>query len=229
MYNGETVNIIMPVYNEEKTLSEIVNRVLALKMVDRLIIIDDHSKDTSLEQIKAAAKKDKRITYFTNTVNSGKGFSVRRGFDEVKDGIVIIQDADLEYFPEDYEKMLPSLTNDTIVLGTRMRGKKTGHEYAMAKFANASLTTLFNVIYGKNLTDMNTCYKVFKKKMLDGVKLKENDFLIEPEILIELIKRNYKIVEVDIRYEGRTYEQGKHIKASDGFKQAVYVFKKRFS
>jgi glycosyltransferase involved in cell wall biosynthesis len=229
MYNNEKVNVIMPVYNEEKTLSEIISRVLAQDFVDSLIIIDDCSKDGSMEKIKEAASSNKKVTYLSNEKNMGKGYSVRRGLELVTDGIVIIQDADLEYYPEDYQKLLPRLDESTVVLGTRMRGKQTGHEYAMAKLANAGLTVAFNVLYGRNLTDMNTCFKVFKKKMLENIELKENGFLIEPEILIKLVKKGYKIVEIDIRYKGRTYEEGKKITAKDGINQALFILRQKFS
>ncbi len=228
MYKNDKVNIIMPVYNEEKTVIEIVRRVLAQKVVDRLIIIDDHSSDSSLSKIRAFAKRDKRISYISNAKNMGKGYSVRMGLAEVRNGIIIIQDADLEYYPEDYGKLLPRLSDNTIVLGTRMRGRKTGHEYVMAKFANAALTSTFNLLYGRKLTDMNTCYKVFKMKMLEGIELRENGFLIEPEILIGLVKKGYKISEVDIRYKGRTYEEGKKITAKDGIDQELFMIKRRF-
>lgn len=229
MYKEQRVSIIMPVYNEERTLSEIIKRVLAQRVVDRLIIVNDCSGDRSLEIIKRAARRDRRITYLTNKTNMGKGYSVRRGLELVKDGIIIIQDADLEYYPEDYGKMLPRLSDDTIVLGTRMHGRKTGHTYGLAKLANASLTLAFNMLYSTELSDMNTCYKLFTKRMLEGVELRSDDFLIEPEILIALVKKGYKIAEVDIRYKGRTYEEGKHIKASDGVKQAVYMIESRFN
>lgn len=228
MYKNERLNIIMPVYNEQATLEEIVGRVLAQRYVDKLVIIDDHSKDRSLEIIKKLAKRDSRISYLANETNMGKGFSVRRGLSMVKDGIIIIQDADLEYYPEDYTKLLPKLDEKTVVLGTRMRGKQTGHEYAAAKMANAALTLTFNVLYGRKLTDMNTCYKVFKKKMLKGVELSENGFLIEPEILIALVKKGYAIVEADIRYKGRTYEEGKKITAKDGIRQELFMIAERF-
>ena len=228
MYKGETVNIIMPVYNEEKTVSAIIKRVLAQRFVDRLIIIDDHSCDSSLKIIKNLAAGDRRITCLASPNNRGKGFSVRKGLSRVNDGIVIIQDADLEYYPEDYMKLLPGLSDDTIVLGTRMRGRQTGHEYALAKLANAGLTLTFNLLYGRRLTDMNTCYKVFKIEMLKGIELEEDGFLIEPEILVALVKKGYNIIEVDIRYKGRTYEEGKKITAKDGIKQEFFMIKSRF-
>ncbi len=119
--NRETVNIVMAVYNEERPVAEIMNRVLAQKVVDRLIVINDDSSDLCLAIIKRIAKEDRRVSYMSNSSNMGKGYSVRRGIKSVKDGIIIIQDADLEYYPEDYAKLLPRLKDDTIVLGTRVR------------------------------------------------------------------------------------------------------------
>lgn len=229
MYNGEKVNILMPVYNEERTLEEVVKRVLAQKEVDKLIIVDDHSKDGSAEIISRLAKKDKRIESFSNPQNMGKGFSVRKALGHVKDGIIIIQDADKEYYPEDYPKMLAALGKDTVVYGTRMVTKNPGHHYKAAKLANAVITSLFNTLYRQRITDVNTCYKIFRKEMLDGVKLREDRFLIEPEISIALAKKGYRIREVRIRYAGRTYAEGKKIRASDGIAQAFYIVRRRLT
>ncbi len=229
MHGSESISVIMPVYNEEDTVSEIIRRVLAQKLVDRLIIINDNSRDRSLEKIKIEARRDKRIQYLTNRTNMGKGYSVRRGLSLIKSGIVIIQDADLEYYPEDYKKLVPNVKDDSAVFGTRMRKKNTGHEYTLAKMANVVLTTTFDVLYGRNLTDINTCYKVFKRRMLDGTTLKENDFLIDPEILVSLVKKGYKIKEIDIRYRGRSYKEGKRITAVDGIKQFLFLIEKRFA
>jgi glycosyltransferase involved in cell wall biosynthesis len=223
MYKNETVNVIMPVYNEQDYISEILNRVLAQKFVDRVIVIDDNSKDKSAQIIKGIAKKDKRISLLSNESNMGKGYGVRKGLEKIKKGIVIIQDADLEYYPEDYKKLLDALEKDTFVLGTRVRKKETGHTYGLAKFANAAFTFEFNLLYGTRLTDINTCYKIFRKEMLEGAVLKENDFLIDPEILVTLIRKGYKTKEVDIRYKGRTYEQGKKINSVDAVKQFLFI------
>jgi glycosyltransferase involved in cell wall biosynthesis len=229
VYKSEKVNVIMPIYNEERTASQIIRRVLAQKMVDRLIIINDNSKDKSLEIIKKAAKSDKRITYFSNKNNMGKGYSVRKGIDEVESGIIIIQDADLEYYPEDYPKLFPNVKDDTFVLGTRTRHRqKTGHEYFLAKFANTVFTGTFDLLYARDITDINTCYKVFKKSMLDGVELKTDDFLIDMEILVSLVKKGYKVKEVDIRYMGRTYAEGKKITYVDAVKQGMFIVAERF-
>lgn len=229
MYKGETVNVVMPVYNEERTLPEILKRVLAQKAVDRLIIINDASKDKSLEIIKKAAAKDKRISYFTNKVNKGKGFSLRYGFSMVRNGVIIIQDADLEYFPEDYPRLLKAMDRDTVVYGTRMIDRNLGHYYMLAWFANFCLTSLFNVLYFKRLTDLNTCYKVFTKEMIKNANLKEERFLVEPELSVMFAKRGYKIKEIKIRYKGRTYAEGKKIGVGDGVAQVFYIIKSRFT
>lgn len=228
MYKNEKVNVVMAVYNEEKTVAEIIRRILAQKEVDRLIIVNDASTDKSLSIISNAAKKNKRITYFTNKKNGGKGFSVRRAIDEVKDGIIIVQDADLEYYPEDYPKFYPKIKDDTFVLGTRTR-QSSDKSYFLAKSANTVFTTTFNILYGRNFKDINTCYKVFKKSMLKGIKLKQNDFLFDMEVLVDLVKKGYKSEEVDIRYKGRTYAEGKKIKSEDAIKQGLFIISERFS
>lgn len=184
MYKGKTVNIIMPVYNEERTLEEVIRRVLKQKMVDRLIIVNDASKDNSLSIIKKMARKDRRITYFTNNPNRGKGYSVRRALAEVKKGIILVQDADKEYYPEDYPKLFAAMAPNTVVYGTRMGEKESGHRYLLAKGANIMITALFNGLYFQHLTDLNTCYKVFTKDMLDGITLKADRFMGEAEICI---------------------------------------------
>lgn len=228
MNKNDSVNVIMPVYNEERTLRNIVGRVLAQEIVDNLIIVDDHSQDGSLDIIKDIAKTDKRITYFSNNANMGKGYSVRRGLKHVKGGIVIIQDADLEYYPEDYNKLVPLVDKDTAVLGTRVHKKNTGHRNVFAKLANDVFTWELNVLYGTQLTDINTCYKIFRREMIEDKELKENSFLIDPEILLTIIKKGYSIKEVDISYSGRTYKEGKKINAKDAVEQGLFIFKRRF-
>ncbi|MDE1871145.1 MAG: glycosyltransferase family 2 protein [Candidatus Micrarchaeota archaeon] len=229
MHGKDRISVIMPVYNEERTLRSIIERVLAQGMVDSLIIIDDHSGDSSLDIIKDMAKSDKRIAYLSNGNNMGKGYSVRRGLKLVKEGIIIIQDADLEYYPEDYGILVPEVGDGTAVLGTRIHGKKTGHEYILAKFANDVFTRELNVLYGTHLTDINTCYKIFKRSMVSDSELKEDGFLIDPEILLTIIRKGYRIKEVNIRYSGRTYKEGKKINAKDAFDQALFIFRRRLT
>ncbi|MGI0100296.1 MAG: glycosyltransferase family 2 protein [Candidatus Micrarchaeaceae archaeon] len=226
MYSNEKVTIIMPVYNEEKTVAEVIKRVLAQPMVDELVVIDDCSNDKSIEQIKSIGSGN--ITLVKNEENRGKGYSVRKGLDHVKDGLILIQDADTEYMPEDYPKLFDALKDNNIVFGTRMIGDNTGHHYMLAKIGNAFLTDMFNLLYKQHITDLNTCYKIFRKSMLEGITLKENGFLIEEEISIKLARKGYKIDEVPVSYKGRTYEEGKKIKMSDGFKGITYIFSSLF-
>ena len=226
---GETVNVIMPVYNEEKTLPEIIRNVLAQKVVDRLIIINDNSRDKSGSIINNAAKRDRRITSLTNKTNMGKGYSVRQGIKIVKNGIVIIQDADLEYSPDDYALLLSKVKDDTFVLGTRMRRKQEGYTFALSRVANLFLTLLFDIMYQKRISDINTCYKVFRSEMLKNSGLKQNGFLIDVEILSSLVRKGYMVSEVDIRYKIRSYEEGKKIGAKDAIEQALFIIGSRFS
>lgn len=232
MYKKERVNVIMPVYNEEATIAEIMGRVLAQRAVDRLIIVDDGSSDRSPGIIKALARRDKRITFLSGNSNMGKGHAVRRGLRLAKEGIIIIQDADLEYYPEDYARLLKKLDDDTFVLGARIklgtRSDKARYTTAMAIFANAMLTSEFNIVFGKSLTDINTCYKIFKRKMIDDSELRENGFLIDPEILVTLVRKGYRAVEVDIKYNGRTFREGKKITPKDAIEQGLFILGRRF-
>ncbi|MGD0729076.1 MAG: glycosyltransferase family 2 protein [Candidatus Micrarchaeaceae archaeon] len=229
MYKKDTVNVIMPVYNEENTLQEIITRVLEQKVVDKLIIVNDSSKDKSLDIIKNLSQKDKRIIYITNKSNMGKGYSVRKGLELVKSGIVIIQDADLEYYPEDYGKMIPLLKEDTFVLGTRIRNNQKGHNYLLGAFVNSCLTAEFNLFYSTRMEDINTCYKVFKKEMISESELKQNGFLLDLEILMILIRKGYKMAEVNVRYTSRTFKEGKKITAKDAIKQFGFIISNRLS
>lgn len=228
-YGKETVNVIIPMYNEERTVGEVLRRVLSQEIVDRIIVVDDCSKDASVEIVMDAARKNAAISLLRNKENHGKGYSVRRGIEHVKEGIVIVQDADLEYYPEDYPKLLKAGDKETVIFGTRMIGENTGHKYILAKFANAGLTSMFNLLFGRNITDVNTCYKIFRKSMLKGDRLTADGFMIDYDIAITLARKGYKFVEVPIRYKGRTYEQGKKIKTSDAIKGIIYIFKERLS
>jgi len=228
-YGKETVNVIIPMYNEEKTVGEVLRRVLSQKIVDSVVVVDDCSKDASVEIVAGVARKNGAVHLLRNKQNMGKGYAVRRGIEHVKDGVIIIQDADLEYYPEDYPKLLKAGGKNAVIFGTRMLGENTGHKYVLAKLANAGLTSMFNLLFGKSITDVNTCYKIFRKSMLRGGKLTADGFMIDYDIAITLAKRGYDFVEVPIRYKGRTYEQGKKIKTSDAIKGAAYIIARRLS
>ena len=226
---GETVSVIMPVYNEERTLKAIVSRVLAQRFVDELIIVDDFSSDGTPKIIAALAGKNKRIRAIRNRRNMGKGYSVRAGLKIARDGIIIIQDADLEYYPEDYAAMIKALGPKNFVLGRRTLQKSTGHRYALSAFANDLFSMEFNIMYGTSIKDINTCYKVFRKSMIDVSALRANDFRGDPEILVNLVRNGYSAREVLVRYRGRTFAEGKKINAKDAVKQGAFILWSRIS
>jgi glycosyltransferase involved in cell wall biosynthesis len=224
MYKGEKINVIMPVYNEEKTVGGIVDRVLKQDCVGRLIVIDD-SKDRSMDILRKKKAKDRRITLLHNERPMGKGNALVRGIKSVKSGLILIQDADEEYFPEDYPKLLRALANGRAVYGTRMLGRNLGHQYRLARVGNELMSLSFSLFFHKKLTDINTCYKLFRREMLDPDKLKKRDFIIEEEMSIHFVRNGFDIVEVPIRYKGRTFEEGKKINAMHGFSGLFYIIK----
>lgn len=226
MYRGKHVSVIMPVYNEERTVGKMIRRVLARRVVDALIVINDGSTDGTLSAIKRFSK-ERRISIIDCKENRGKGYAVRIGIDRVKNGIIVIQDADEEYHPEDYGALLGRLTDDTPVFGHRMRNLR--HKYLLGAWAAGVHNVLFNSLYGQHVKDMNAGYKVFDKEMLHGIKLREDGFEIDPEIAIALARNGYAIKDVPIRYSGRTFKEGKKIGARDAISIAIFLIKKRFA
>ena len=227
------LSIIIPTYNEGKTIIHIVDRVVQLHLPDGLskeiIIIDDGSTDDTELRILDYQNKnsDLKLTYKKLDQNRGKGAAVRAGFKMAKGDYVIIQDADLEYNPADYPKLLvPLLENETdVVYGSRFKinsQKKSPLFY----LGNLWLTRFSNVFTGLKLTDMETCYKVFRKDILEQLKLQENGFGLEPEITCKLAKiKDIRIQEVPITYSARTHRDGKKIKYWDGIRAVYCIFK----
>lgn len=230
------LSVIIPVYNEEPTIREILKRVKNVKLKNRLkkeiIVVDDKSKDGSLKILRNI----KGIKLFSHKVNCGKGAAVRTGISHAKGDIFLIQDADLEYDPKDYNKLiLPILNGGTkVVYGTRLKNyplKLFGSHKTplfMHYFGNKFLTLVTNFLYGEELTDMETCYKVFTKEVIDGVRINSNRFEFEPEITAKILKRGYKIHEVPIKVKPRGYEDGKKITWRDGFSAVYTLLKYRF-
>ena len=221
----EILNIIIPCYNEKNTIETVIDNVIAAEPKDKkIIVIDDCSNDgTSLLLEKYENKDDIKIIKHKN--NYGKGRAIRTGISEVKDGLILIQDADLEYNPKEYSKLLKPFENANadVVYGSRFLG---GQEYNRIHFfwhflANKLLTFICNICTNLNMTDMETGYKVFKKKHIDQIRLYENSFGIEPEITIKLSKLKLRFFEVPISYNGRSYEEGKKIGLKDAFR-ALY-------
>ena len=225
------ISVIIPCYNEAKTIELIVDKVLAVKQYDiEIIIVDDFSNDGTTEILKTKlTSKIQKILY--NEKNFGKGYCIRKGIEKSNGDIILIQDADLEYNPQDYHKLLnPILNGDAdVVFGSRFLG---GEEKRVLFFwhslANKILTLFSNMCSDINLTDMETCYKVFKSSLIKKIELKENRFGFEPEITAKIAKLKPKIYEVGISYHGRTYEEGKKIGLKDAFNALKCIIKYNF-
>lgn len=225
------LSIVIPVYNEENTIREIVKRVLSVKLpIEReIIIIDDYSTDKSEIIEKELSKKHAVIRSFRNNKNMGKGFTVRSGIAKASGDIIIIQDADLEYDPEEYTKLLEPILNEKadVVYGSRFLTTEARRVlYFWHSVGNKILTLFSNMICNLNLTDMETCYKVFRADLIKSIKLKENRFGFEPEVTFKLSRlKKIRIYEVGISYHGRTYSEGKKVNWKDGVR-AFYVLLK---
>jgi len=231
--SGRCLSVIMPVYNEGPTVSEIIRRVLAQPPVQELIIVDDCSKDNTLEVLQKLATTDERIRLFTHKVNQGKGAALRTGFKEARGAIVIIQDADLEYDPSEYAKVLkPILSGQAdVVYGSRFLGAEMHRVlYYWHSLGNYVLTLLSNMATNLNLTDMETGSKAFRREIIQKLDLVENRFGFEPEITAKVarFKPRLRIYEVAVSYYGRTYEDGKKIGWRDGVRALIAIFKYNF-
>ena len=226
------LSVLMPVYNERKTLAEIVSRVLDQRIdgIDslELVIVDDASTDGSVGIIEQLAGTHPQIKPIFQKKNRGKGAAIRKAIEVASGDIVIIQDADLEYDPNDYRVVLtPILQGDAdVVYGSRFIIKKEGRDlYSKHALGNRFLTFLSNRFTNLNLTDMETCYKAFCLQSLKTIPLRSNRFGIEPEITAKIAKRKLRVHEVPISYHARTYAEGKKIKWKDGI-VAIYVILK---
>ncbi len=226
------ISIIVPCFNEEKTIKVLVEKILKFNLYEKeIIIVDDCSTDNSKEIIKSLALENPIIRNFFSEKNLGKGSALKKGIAEAKGEIILIQDADLEYDPKDYPILLkPFIETDAdIVYGSRF----LGGEYVRLHFfwhylANKLLTLVTNLVTNLNMSDMETGYKVFKKEVIQSIQLKEQSFGIEPEITIKLAKKKFIFYEVPISYRGRSYEEGKKITIKDAFKAIYCILKYRF-
>ncbi len=223
------LSVIIPVYNEEKTILSILNKVQALDIIKKeIIIVNDGSNDNTkniLEKIK-----NKNVKIFHHIKNQGKGAAIRTGITKTTGDIIIIQDADLEYDPTDYGKLLSPMINKgaSVVYGTRMLSLSKKDMQTMHYFGNRFLTFITNVLYGSKISDMETCYKVFKSEVIKNINLRATGFDFEPEITAKLLKKEYKIYEVPIKFKPRSFTEGKKITWFDGLKAVYYLIKYRF-
>lgn len=221
------LSVVMPVYNERTTIEEIVRRVLAVPLRIELIVVDDGSTDGTSEILDRLRGE---LTFtLVHQKNGGKGAALRRGFDEVKGDIVVIQDADLEYSPEEYPQLIELICQGKadVVYGSRFLGRH--RVFLFTHYAGNKLVTLVtNVLYNTMLTDMETCYKVMRVEVVRSMKLTSKGFGIEPEITAKIFKRGYRVYEVPITYAGRGYDQGKKITWRAGFNALWVLIKYRF-
>ena len=223
--------VIIPFYNEKEFLEISVKRVTDLHIFDQIILTDDCSTDGSSEIALQLIKNNPRIEYVKGEKNSGKGDALNNAKNLIKTSHVVIHDADLEYFPDDIIEMfsLAKKNPDALILGSRFIGNKVRKNvYFRTNVANRVMSFFFSIVNFYFITDVATCYKLMPSSFFKEVSLKEKGFSIEVELLSKFLKINKSIIEVPIKYEGRSYTEGKKIKTSDGFKYLFNTLKYRF-
>lgn len=230
------LSVVMPIYNEEDTLEAILDKVLAVDVPKEIVCVNDCSHDRSVEILEKYAEKHKNIRIFHHEKNMGKGAALQTGFANVEGDFVVVQDADLEYDPNEYHLLLEPLLHGKadVVYGSRFlmleKTKTPLREVPMLShyFGNKFLNILTGILYFCNITDMETCYKTFRTTVLKEIKLKSRKFDVEPEITAKLRRKGHKIHEVPISYYGRGFEEGKKITWKDGFAAIWALLKFRF-
>lgn len=222
------LSIVIPVYNEKNTLNSLLTRVEAVDYEKEIVLVDDCSTDGTREIVESYKNK-KEYTVVMHQYNRGKGAALRTGFAEASGDIIIIQDADLEYDPKDYGKLLEPILDGRadVVYGSRFLGGPHRVLFFWHYVGNMALTLLSNVMTNLNLTDMETCYKVFSRQVLDSIDLKCNRFGFEPEFTSKVAKQKFRIYEVPISYSGRDYAEGKKIGWKDGVAAIWFIIRFR--
>jgi glycosyltransferase involved in cell wall biosynthesis len=223
------LSIVIPVYNEQATIKELINRVRTTPFEKEIIIVDDGSTDGTSE-ILATIAPDQDFHFFTHEKNKGKGAALRTGFAHCTGDIVIIQDADLEYDPDEFSALIqPIVANKAdVVYGSRFLGGPHRVLYFWHAVANRVLTLFSNMLTNLNLTDMETCYKVFRRDVVDRISIRSNRFGVEPELTVKVSKLGARVYEIPISYHGRKYSEGKKIGWKDAVLAFYYIIRFRF-
>jgi len=233
------ISLVIPVYNENATLEELLRRVVAVDMPKELIVVDDFSTDGSREVLTRLAERglaglpgarpanENRLAVLFQERNQGKGAALRRGFGAATGDVVVVQDADLEYDPREIPRLVAPILDGhaDVVFGSRFIGETRRVLYYWHAVVNSALTMLSNMTSGLNLTDMETCYKAFRRELIQSIRIEEDRFGFEPEITAKVARAGARVYEVPISYHGRTYEEGKKIGWKDGIR-AVYAIAK---
>jgi glycosyltransferase involved in cell wall biosynthesis len=221
------LSVIIPCYNERATVAELLRRVKEVPIEKEIVVIDDKSTDGSKDIVASLAQQWPEIRHILQPFNQGKGAAIRRGIQEARGDIVLIQDADLEYDPEEYPKLIQPIVDGhaEVVFGSRFEGYPRRVMLYWHRLGNNFLTHLSNMTTNLDLTDMETCYKVFRREVIQSINLQSNRFGIEPEITAKVAKRGYRIFEVPISYYGRDYWEGKKINWKDGFSAIWTILK----
>jgi glycosyltransferase involved in cell wall biosynthesis len=230
---GFKLSVVIPVYNEERWLRDLIGRVQAVEIPKEIICVDDCSTDGTRAILKELEGEGIRVFYQEH--NQGKGAALREGFKHATGDVIVVQDADLEYDPAEYPHLIQPILEDKadVVYGSRFRGEKHRVLYFWHSVANKMLTTLSNMFTNLNLTDMETCYKVFRREVLADMKLRSNRFGFEPEFTAKIARKSktrspWRVFEVPISYSGRTYEEGKKIGLKDAFNALFCIIRYRY-
>ena len=225
------LSVVMPVFNEAETVASVIKTVLSQRPVQQLVIVDDCSTDGTWDKLQPLAQDEPRIKLVRHEFNQGKGAALRTGFTQVTAKIVIVQDADLEYDPMEYYRLIaPVLAGKAdVVFGSRFMSSDAHRVlYYWHSVGNKMLTTLSNMACGLNLTDMEVCYKIFRREIIQNIRIEENRFGFEPEITAKVAKLKVRVYEVAVSYNGRTYAEGKKIGWRDGVHALWCILKYNF-